>query len=255
MKTVRMQLAYDGTAYHGWQIQPNGISVQQILQERLALITNAKTSVLSAGRTDAGVHALAQTVSFRTETRHSPDVFRRALNATLPHDIRILTAEEAPDDFHPRFDAKSKSYAYIVVNEKDASPFIARYAWTVPQKLDGKVMQAAGGSLVGRHDFTSFRASGCEARSTVRTVLSLAISQHTSLDFLGFSIAGDFFVFRIEADAFLRHMVRNIVGTLVEIGLGKRKADAVPELLLARDRSRAGRTAPACGLFLEHVNY
>jgi tRNA pseudouridine38-40 synthase len=255
MKTIRLVLAYDGTGYHGWQIQPNGISIQQTLENSLARITGESVTVLSAGRTDAGVHALGQVAAFRTQSRHTPEIFLRALNATLPDDIRILAADEAPDAFHPRFDAKSKIYTYLIANHADLSPFAARYAWRIRTRLDREAMETAAACLVGKHDFTSFQASGCAAQSAVRTLTACAVEELSGIDFLGFSLPGRFIRISVEADAFLRHMVRNIVGTLAEVGSAKRKAGAVSELLQLRNRSAAGPTAPACGLFLYRVLY
>ncbi|HSW62901.1 MAG TPA: tRNA pseudouridine(38-40) synthase TruA [Dissulfurispiraceae bacterium] len=255
MKTIRLTIAYDGTNYHGWQIQPNGISIQQVIQERLAVITGENGAVMSAGRTDAGVHALGQIAAFHTSARHTPVVFQRALNAALPPDIRILDAVIAADAFHPRFDARDKMYAYVIANTPELSPFTVRYAWKITHSLNSDAMRKAAGFLEGKHDFSSFRASGCGARTTERTVASIKVSEHSGLDFLGFRLEGTFLIIRVTADAFLRHMVRNIVGTLVDVGLDKRKADAVPMLLRSKNRSEAGPTAPACGLFLERVSY
>lgn len=255
MKTIRLLLAYDGTNYHGWQIQPNGISIQETIEQKISLMTGEAVNVLSAGRTDAGVHALGQVASFRTAARHAPDVFCRALNATLPDDIRILAAEEAPDDFHPRFDAKSKIYTYLIANEADISPFAIKYAAHIKMRLNADAMQEGAQHLPGRRDFASFQASGCAAKTSVRTVTACSIDVLEAAGFLGLSIPGRFIRISVEADAFLRHMVRNIAGTLIEVGRGKRKADAVPELLQLRNRSAAGPTAPACGLFLNRVFY
>ncbi|KAF0181294.1 MAG: tRNA pseudouridine38-40 synthase [Nitrospirae bacterium] len=255
MKTIRLAIAYDGTRYHGWQIQPNGISIQQVIQDRIAVITGENVVVLSAGRTDAGVHALRQIAAFRTSSRHAPEVFQRALNATLPSDIRILDAECAADSFHPRFDATGKVYAYVIANTPELSPFAVRYAWKITHPLNSDEMRKAGCFLEGKHDFSSFRGAGCGARTTDRTVASINVSKHSGMDFLGLRLEGTFLVIRVTADAFLRHMVRNIVGTLVEVGIDKRKADAVPALLRSKNRSEAGPTAPASGLFLESVSY
>lgn len=255
MKTIRLILAYDGTNYHGWQIQPNSISIQETIEKKISLITGETVNVLSAGRTDAGVHALGQVASFRTGSRHSADVFCRALNATLPDDIRVLSAEEAPDAFHPRFDAKSKIYTYLIANDADISPFAVRYAAKITIQLDTNAMHAAAQHLLGRQDFSSFQASGCAAKTTVRTITECSVEALEGVGFLGLSIQGRFIRISIQADAFLRHMVRNIAGTLIEVGNGKRKADAVPGLLQKRDRSAAGPTAPACGLFLNRVFY
>lgn len=255
MRTIRITIQYDGTAYNGWQIQPNGVTLQKILQEGVGRITGERLTVTGAGRTDAGVHALAQVAAFRTSSGLPPEVFRRALNARLPADIRILDAVEEREDFHPRFDAARKAYFYLIANAPLVSPFLYRYVWQVPAALDIETMRRAAAPLEGTHDFSSFRASGCGAKSPERTVFSLALERHTCLDFMTVQFRGEFLKIRIEGDAFLRHMVRNIVGTLVEAGKGRIRAESMQELLISRDRKCAGPTAPARGLFLERIFY
>jgi tRNA pseudouridine38-40 synthase len=240
----KVTIEYDGTAYHGWQVQPNGRTIQAVLQEAVARLSGEAVVVVAAGRTDAGVHACGQVISFALQRPVSTQALRSALNALTPPDISITAAEAVGDDFHPRRAARSRIYAYRIWNARWASPFWRRYAWHVPRELDCEQMRAAAAHLLGDHDFTSFQAAGCEARQPVRRVL------RSDLDHSGHLV-----IYTIEATGFLRHMVRNIIGTLVEVGLGERGAADLPGLLAARDRTLAGPTAPACGLCLQHVNY
>ncbi|MFO0752659.1 MAG: tRNA pseudouridine(38-40) synthase TruA, partial [Thermodesulfovibrionales bacterium] len=251
MRTLRITVQYDGTAYSGWQVQPNGTTLQEVLQKRLGEITGERLPVTGAGRTDAGVHALAQVAAFRTSSRLAPEVFKRALNARLPASVRVLDAAEAPEDFHPRFDAVRKAYFYLIAHSPLLSPFLHRYVWQVPAALDDEAMRRAAAPLTGTHDFSSFRASGCGAKTPERTVFSLSVERYSFLEFMTVQFRGEFLKVRIEGDAFLRHMVRNIVGTLVEAGKGKVQEERMREILLSRDRKCAGPTAPARGLFLE----
>jgi len=265
MKNVKLLIEYDGTNYHGWQIQNKAIShqssaisnltIQQILQEAIKKITGEESKIIAASRTDAGVHALGQIATFKTQTRLEPKILRRALNATLPEDIRILDSEEAGIDFHPRYGARGKRYFYIISNMNFSSAFLYRYAWKVPYALDLDKMKKTGGLLLGSHDFSAFRGAGCGAKSTIREVTSLTIEPVRSIDFMTTRIEGNFIKIAIEANAFLRHMVRNIVGTLVEAGRGNMTLDSVSEAMKLKDRTKAGPTAPAHGLFLEKVYY
>lgn len=255
VKNFRLLFQYDGTHYHGWQRQPNGLTIQESIENCLRRITGENTAISGAGRTDAGVHALGQTVSFSAKTRHTPEIFMRALNAMLPPDIRALSAEKAGDSFHARFSAKTKVYCYVIANASHVSPFCSRYAWHVPQPLDPEPMRESLGCLIGENDFSSFRASGCMSLSPVRTILGTDLIVCERLPFLPFELGGPFFVIRIEADSFLRRMVRNIVGTVYEIGSGRRPHDDMEAVLVARKRMRAGMTAPPVGLFLEKVTY
>lgn len=255
MRNVRLLLQYDGTGYHGWQIQPNGITIQGVLQDRLNRITGQDTSVTGAGRTDAGVHALGQVASFKTSSHLPADTLMRALNALLPDDIRIMEAGDESAVFHPRYDAHNKTYFYMIAMGNMLSPFLHRYAWRLPYCLDSESMAEAAKNLVGRHDFTSFRATGCGAKSPVRTVSSVSVERCTSLDFMTAELKGDFLKVQVEGDAFLRHMVRAIVGTLVECGKGKTAPGEVGRILRSLDRNLAGPTAPAKGLFLKTIRY
>ena len=185
----------------------------------------------------------------------SPDILRNALNACLPEDIRVLDACAVPEDFNPRYDARGKSYLYVISRSRSISPFFSRYAWRLSHELDLEAMERALSILKGQHDFSAFRASGCGAKSPVRTITAVTIKRLQGLEFMSVPLEGEFITIRLEADAFLRHMVRNIVGTAVEVGKGKLAVGAVEEALLSRDRKAAGPTAPAHGLFLEKIYY
>jgi len=226
-----------------------------VLQERIARITGEDVSTIAAGRTDAGVHALAQVAAFKTASGLSCETLKKALNALLPDDIRITETCETDTTFHPRYDARGKVYFYIISNMQVLSPFISNYSWRVPQTLDFQSMCSAASLLHGMHDFTSFRASGCNAKNPTRTIFKSHIEKLDSLDFMTAGLSGNFLKLKIEGDAFLRHMVRNIAGTIVEIGKGKFQPDIIEKLFSAKDRRLAGPTAPAQGLFLERVIY
>lgn len=204
-------------------------------------------TVHGAGRTDAGVHALGQVCSFRLNSTIDPATLARALNAVLPGDVRVARAEETAADFHARFDATGKVYHYRIVCGPFVSPFVRRYAWHMYPALDLDAMKVAAEVLIGEHDFTTFRGAGSEAHTSVRTI--------TRLTWSGGSGPADPLTIRFEGNGFLRHMVRSIAGTLVEIGLGRWPASAMTEILESRDRTRAGKTAPALGLFLVEVKY
>jgi len=240
----KLTIEYDGTEYNGWQVQPNGRTVQAVLQDALTEMTGESAAVVAAGRTDAGVHACGQVVSFALQRAVPAETLQRALNALTPPDICVTAAEVVADDFHPRRAASSRVYAYRIWNARWMSPFWRRYSWHVPRPLDLDCMRSAAACLIGEHDFASFQAAGCEAKQPVRQVLRSDLDRSDHL-----------ITYTIEASGFLRHMVRNIVGTLVEVGLGERGAADLPVLLARRDRTLAGPTAPACGLCLLRVNY
>lgn len=250
-----MLIQYDGTDYHGWQVQPGAITIQAVLEDSLGRITGQVTTLIVAGRTDAGVHALGQVAAFSTASPLPATTLMRALNALLPGDIRIMDAVDEKEEFHPRYDARGKTYFYLIALGSTLSPFFERYAWRLPCPLDTQRMARAAEYLKGTHDFSSFRASGCGAKSPVRTVSSVSVERYHSLDFMTAEIRGDFLKVQVEGDAFLRHMVRAMVGTLVETGKGKIAPEEVGKILRSRDRNLAGPTAPAKGLFLERVWY
>ncbi|MDP2753641.1 MAG: tRNA pseudouridine(38-40) synthase TruA [Nitrospirota bacterium] len=255
MKKFKLLLEYDGTAYQGWQVQENRLTIQGVIEDRIFKITGEQSRVIGASRTDAGVHALGQVAAFRTESRFDPETIKKALNALLPQDIRVLDASEVDDSFNPRDSAVKKSYFYIIANQRESSAFLYRYAWLVQQQLNLKSMIDAAQILIGEHDFSSFRGTGSSTKNPVREVFSLSIERFEKLDFMTASLDGKFIKLRIEANGFLRHMVRNIVGTLVEIGRGRFTADRIQEILESRDRKLAGPTAPARGLSLERIVY
>jgi tRNA pseudouridine38-40 synthase len=255
MRYIRLLIEYEGTRYLGWQSQKSGGTIQDILMETISGITGERVRLTGASRTDTGVHALGQAAVFGTESRLAQDVFMRALNAKLPRDIRIIEAAEAALNFHPRYNAIKKSYFYCIAAGRNQSAFLYRYVWDVKADLDTAAMSEAAAHITGEHDFSSFMGSGCGSKTQVRTVHSLDITRCGEMQFMTASLRGDFIKIRIEANAFLRHMVRNIVGTLVEVGKGRIPPDAVGDILQARDRQKAGPTAPAKGLFLERIIY
>ncbi len=255
MKKIKLLLEYDGTAYLGWQIQKKGRTIQGVLEEKILKITGERSKVIGASRTDAGVHALGQMATFRTESMLLPEKIKGALNALLPNDIRVLEASEVNEAFHPRDSAKRKSYFYIIANQKESSAFLYRYAWMVQQPIDLKSMTDAAEILIGMHDFSSFKGSGSSTKGPVREIFSLVVEKLEKLDFMTISIEGEFIEIMIEADGFLRHMVRNIVGTLVEIGRGRIPANRIKDILKSCDRRLAGPTAPVNGLFLKRIMY
>ena len=241
---IKLTIEYDGTNYHGWQIQPNGQTIQAILEQALEKFLGVKVRVNGSGRTDAGVHALGQVANFIAPEPVDLRRLHKGLNALTPHDIMVRQVESVPDPFDARRDAKSRLYRYRIWNHPAPSAFHHRFSWHVHDPLDLTSMQEAIRFLEGEHDFGSFQAAGCDALHPVRRIY------FNSLD-----LEGDFLVYAVEATAFLRHMVRNIVGTLVEVGKGERSAVDFAELLEAKDRTRAGPTAPAHGLFLVEVKY
>ena len=255
MRKIKLLIEYDGTACQGWQIQKDGVTIQGILEDRIRKITGEHSRVTGAGRTDAGVHALGQVATFRTEGGLDPETIKKALNAVLPQDIRVLDASETGSSFNPKDDAVRKSYFYIIVNQRISSAFLYRYSWIVQQQLELNSMIEASQVLIGRHDFSSFMGIGSSIKDPVREIFSLNIDKLDEIDFMTASLKSNFIRIRIEANGFLRHMVRNIVGTLVEIGRGRVPASRMKEILASCDRRLAGPTAPAQGLFLERIEY
>ncbi|MDE0028409.1 MAG: tRNA pseudouridine(38-40) synthase TruA [Deltaproteobacteria bacterium] len=241
---VRLTLEYDGTRYRGWQLQPEGPTVQGALEEALAVLLKEPVRIHGSGRTDAGVHALGQVANFSCPDDRDLGRLRRSLNALTPDDITVKAVEEESPSFEARRDARRRVYEYRLWNHPWRSVFHDRYAWHVMRPLDVDAMRAALPALEGEHDFSSFRAAGCGAATPVRRVYHNALFPWE-----------DHWVYRIEATGYLRHMVRNIVGTLVEVGLGERAAGDLPALIRSRDRKVAGATAPARGLFLVEVHY
>lgn len=247
MRWLKLTVAYDGTAYSGWQFQPDKPTIQGAIETTLQSLTQETLRVTAAGRTDAGVHALGQTVGVATETRLTNEDLHRGLNALLPDDIAIITIEDARENFHATYDAVGKRYRYHIHNSRSPSVFTRHYAWHFPQPLDARAMHTAGQALVGRHDFSSFETAGSERPDSVRTIHELTVCRsNDDADRITIDVAGD---------GFLYNMVRTIVGTLVEVGTAKRDSTWPAEVLAARDRRRAGQTAPPHGLFLTKVDY
>lgn len=248
----KLLLAYDGTDFRGWQVQPEHITVQGELQQAIERVTGEQILPQGSGRTDAGVHALGQVASFPLAAPIPPANFLRALNRTLPESIRVLSAETVSDDFHARHSACGKSYEYRIFRGEICPPFLSRYVYSLNWPLDFAAMQAAAARVVGEHDFTSFAASDPdltqrqqeEPASNVRTIFSSQWAQE-----------GELFVYRVHGTGFLHHMVRNLVGTFLSVGRGHYSPDDIPDILEAKNRSHAGSTAPARGLFLVSVDY
>ena len=255
MKKIRLLLEYDGSAYHGWQVQKDATTIQGVLEECIFRLTGEVIPVIGASRTDAGVHALGQVAAFRTDSGLDSGTIKRALNATLPNDIRVLAAAEVNEAFHPRDDALRKRYCYMIANQRAASAFLFRYSWIVPHMLDTRLMHEASRVLIGRHDFSAFMGSGSDIRDGVRHIYSLSVDKLEGVIFMGVQLQGNFIKITAEANGFLRHMVRNIVGTLVEIGRARFLSEGMKGILESCDRRNAGQTAPAHGLFLERIDY
>ncbi len=248
MRTLKLTLAYDGANYFGWQYQPDRPTVQGALEAALKGITQEEIRVAGSGRTDAGVHALGQVVSFATGTRLSCDELLKALNATLPEDMAVREIVAVPDDFHAIRSAVRKRYRYQIDDGQIPDLFRRRYVWQYGHRLDECAMHEAGQALVGTHDFASFQTQGTERESTVRTVYELRVTR-------GEGPQSDMVTLEIEANGFLYNMVRAIVGTLVKVGGGRKPLAWPREVLQTRDRRVAGVTAPPQGLFLLHVHY
>ena len=256
MRTLKLTIAYDGSRFVGWQRQAEGDSIQALLEDALETIEGQPVTIHGAGRTDAGVHALAQVASVAVRTTRDVDTLQRALNARLPPDIRIRALEDVPDTFHARFSARRKVYRYLVRNAPIENPFERAFVWHIREPLDVPAMQHAAAALTGTHDFAAFRSSGSSVRSTVRTIFASTVDTVNTmagpLDVLG---TPSLLSYQIEGDGFLRHMVRAITGTLIEIGRGWRPSDSVAHLLHSGARAEAGATAPAQGLYLVRVDY
>tara|TARA_B100001146_G_scaffold89042_1_gene78946 strand:+ start:1514 stop:2293 length:780 start_codon:yes stop_codon:yes gene_type:complete len=257
-RTIKLIVAYDGASYVGWQRQENGKSIQAYVEEAIGRIEGRHVGITSAGRTDAGVHAIGQVASVQMHSEIGTAALVRALNASLPRDIRILQAQEATSDFNARRTVKSKHYQYRIIVGDSISPFEYRYAWHMTQNLDCSAMLAAGALLEGEHDFAAFQAAHSSVKTTLRRILRLEISRCSLGDRTidPFPVVdGSLVTIDIEGNGFLRHMVRIIVGTLVDIGTGRRPPESIKHIIQNRDRSEAGPTAPARGLFLVRVNY
>jgi tRNA pseudouridine38-40 synthase len=243
-RTIKLTVAYDGTAYHGFQRQKGILTVQEVLETELAYIFGHRLSISAAGRTDAGVHAFGQVVSFKTEGSIPLANIVPAARSVLPQDVAVIEAKEAVEGFHARYSATGKEYIYKIAQTTLTNPFLTRYAWLFPQKLNLEKLQIAAQGLIGRQDFSSFRASGGKSDNPVRTIF-----------YAEWKNEGEMLIFTIRGDGFLYHMVRNIVGTLVEVGIGEIKPEDFRAILRSCDRCAAGKTAPPQGLYLNSVFY
>ena len=246
---LKLTIAYDGTGLVGWQRQATGTSVQSLLEDALAPLEGGPVAVAGAGRTDAGVHALGQVASVTLQRDIAVRSVVPAVNTRLPPAVRVLAAEEVGPEFHARFRAVAKTYRYRIWNAEVLDPFEGPFAWHVPSPaLDRAAMNAAAERLVGTHDFAAFQATGSDLQTTVRTIFVSKVAG-------GDPSREPLVTYEVRADGFLRSMVRSIVGTLVEVGRGRREAAWMSEVLQSRQRGTAGRTAPAAGLFLVGVEY
>lgn len=256
MRTLKITIAYDGTAYVGWQRQAAGTSIQGLLEAAIARIEGDAVTVTGAGRTDAGVHALGQVASVTVPSAAASiacEAYVRALNASLPEDVRVRAVAEVAEDFHARFSARAKTYRYRLTRGGVASPFESRYAWHVTHPLDVASMRAALEVCRGEHDFAAFQSTGTPVRDTVRTMIAAGITDSSVVE-RGEPDAS-LLVIELTGTGFLRHMVRAVAGTLVDIGRGRWPPGEMAAILASRDRSRAGPTAPPQGLFLVSVDY
>ena len=244
MRNLKVVIAYDGTNYHGFQIQNNAITVQEKIQVGLKELLKEEARIVSASRTDAGVHAKGHVFNLKLDSSLPTKKFALALNTKLPADIVALSAEEVADDFHARYYAQGKKYSYQIYNDSFQLPFFRNYTYHIKDKLDLSAMRQAAKYLIGEHDFSSFRAAGCNAKTTIREIYQIEIKKQDQIVKI-----------EIEGSGFLYNMVRIISGTLIEIGLAKKKASEMESILAAKDRLEAGFTAPAKGLFLEKVYY
>ena len=245
LKNFKLIIEYDGTNYHGWQRQKEDATIQGEIEKALWVMTRNHVILNGSGRTDAGVHALGQVANFRCDTNLEPDMFQRGLNSLLPDDIVIKACRRVDDAFHARYDAVSKIYHYSIFNNPVPAAINRQYAWSIRKRLDIQAMRLAASYIIGSHDFKAFEGSGSPRAHTTRHVMVADLVETDDLRL----------TFRIEADGFLRFMVRNIVGTLVDVGLGKTAPAEFNEILKSKDRTMAGATAPAHGLCLMEVKY
>ena len=245
MARILLTLRYDGTAYHGWQVQPNGVTVQQVLQDAVEAVTGVRSGITGCSRTDAGVHADMFCCAFDSDTSLRGDKLCSALNFHLPRDVSVYDAREVEEEFHPRYHAKGKRYVYRIWNGNQRHPMYEKYAIWLKKPLDVEALNNVVQDYVGTHDFAAFCGAGSDLQGTTeRTMHSCTVTRQ-----------GDLVLFTVEGDGFLYNMVRIMVGTLLEIAAGRFSSDSIPAILEGRDRAAAGPTAPAQGLCLEQVFY
>jgi tRNA pseudouridine38-40 synthase len=241
---IAIGLEYDGTAYNGWQRQRTGVGVQSLVEDAFSKVADEEIEVTCAGRTDTGVHASAQVVHFDTRSEREAHGWLLGANSNLPDDIAVTWARPVDDSFHARFSATTRSYHYLILNRLQRSALYRHRAWWVYRPLDAERMHSAAQALLGEHDFSAYRAAGCQASTAVRTISSISVSRDK-----------DWLHLRVTANAFLQHMVRNIMGTLVAIGGGDENEDWAREVLAGKDRKQGGIAAPPHGLTLVAVTY
>jgi len=245
LKNFKLTIEYDGSAYHGWQRQKSEQTIQGEIEKAIMTMTGEQVNLTGSGRTDAGVHAFGQAANFHCSTELTSEAFQAGLNSLLKDDIVIKESVPVDDTFHARYDAKSKTYNYHILNRRIPSAIFRRYAWYIRKKLDLDSMQTATGHLIGTHDFKAFEGSGSPRSHTTRSIIEASLSKGDE----------NLIVFKIKADGFLRFMVRNIIGTLVDVGLNKITPGDFMVILLSKDRTLASATAPPHGLFLMGVDY
>lgn len=244
MKNIRLTIEYDGKDFNGWQKQPNKLNIQGEIERAIEEITGEKVDLIASGRTDAGVHALAQMVNFKTNSNLPVEKYPIALNTKLKKSIRIQKAEEVEEDFHSRYHCKQKTYRYVINNSEQGSSIYRNLEYFVPNKLNVEKMQEAVKYFEGEHDFKAFKASGTSSKSSVRIIYKAKVEKQ-----------GDRIIIELTGNGFLYNMVRIIAGTLVDVGLGKIEPDEIPEIIENGERSRAGKTLPPQGLYLVKVEY
>ena len=245
LKNFKILIEYDGTGYHGWQRQKKDRTIQQEIEQAISVMTNSPITLYGSGRTDAGVHALGQVANFLGDTDLAPEIFFKGLNSLLPDDIVIRDCRLEDRSFHARYDVKSKIYHYQILNRNMPMAIGRQYAWFIRRRLDTAAMLSAISHITGKHDFKSFEGTGSPRSHTTRDVMTADLIEKEDGSI----------TFKIEADGFLQYMVRNIVGTLVDVGLGKIEAVDVKDILESKNRRNASPTAPAHGLFLMEVKY
>lgn len=244
MKNLKLIIEYEGTNYHGWQRQKGALTIQGVIEDAIYAVSKERVKLISSGRTDAGVHALGQIANFHTESSLDAISWQRALNSLLPQDIVIKKTDFVPLDFHSRYSANGKVYRYVILNSPLPSVFYRNYAWHIQYPLNLRKMRKGMRYLKGTHDFSSFRAASSTSKNPIKTIKYIEMEKRMN-----------FITIIIEADGFLHHMVRNIVGTLVEVGRGKIEPEEVKRILVLKDRRKAGPTAPPHGLYLVEVKY
>jgi len=244
MRNIKVIIEYDGTGYHGWQSQENAVSVQRVVEDAFKKLTGENIKLIGASRTDTGVHSYGQTANFLTESKIPAEKFFLAVNCLLPPDISVVHSEEVPKDFHSRFDAKGKKYKYLIYHDRAPSALLRSRAFHVPVPLNLEAMKKAAEYIPGKKDFSAFKASGSNVKDSIRTVWGIELQKKDKIIEL-----------TVSGDGFLYNMVRIIAGTLVDVGMGRIAPDELGTIIESRDRTRAGRTAPAHGLYLVEVYY